>query len=151
LLVEAGANSAPAFFLYTWVGLRRLWLIVAFVVLSSCLSACADTAANTGVLRGQLKIFSPKEVELGDGDISTASANLYAKYPLVVLSADGKKQIATFTADQNGTFRVELPAGEYMLDVKDRVRKHVRAKPQKFKVTAGQKVSVNLELDTGIR
>ena len=78
-------------------------------------------------------------------------AETYAEYPLVVLSEDGKKEIARVTADGDGNYRVALPPGTYILDVQNRVRKHVRAKPQSFTVVSKQTVRVDIDMDTGIR
>ncbi len=55
------------------------------------------------------------------------------------------------TADSKGNYRVELPAGTYLLDIQNRVRKHVRAKPVPFTITSGQTAHVDMEMDTGIR
>jgi hypothetical protein len=46
---------------------------------------------------------------------------------------------------------VALPPGDYLLDVQDRARKHVRAKPQSFTVGSNQTVRVDMDMDTGIR
>ena len=97
-------------------------------------------------------MISPKEVELADERPPTkATAQNYAEYPLIVLSRDGKKEIARITADGNGNYRVALPPGAYILDVQDRDRKHVRAKPQRFTVVSNQTVRVDMDIDTGIR
>jgi hypothetical protein len=112
--------------------------------------ASGNAQAN-GVLQGHLKIVSLQTVQPADGSVPTVTAEAYAEYPLVVLSSDGKRQLAVFTADANGNYRVELPAGTYVLDIENRVRKHVRAKPISFTVVAGQSVHMNMEMDTGIR
>jgi uncharacterized surface anchored protein len=71
---------------------------------------------------------------------------------LIILSHDGKKEIARVTADENGKYRVALPPGDYILDVQGRPPKgHVRAKPQPFTVVSNQTVHVDLNIDTGIR
>jgi hypothetical protein len=44
----------------------------------------------------------------------------YAEYPLIILSQDGKKQVARVTADENGKYRAALPPGDYILDVQGR-------------------------------
>lgn len=77
----------------------------------------------------------------------------YAEYPLIIFSKDGKKEkeIARVTADGNGNYRVALPPGAYILDVQDRGRKHIRAKPQRFTVVSNQTVRVDMDVDTGIR
>jgi hypothetical protein len=104
-----------------------------------------------GFLEGQLHIYSPKTAELADGNAPTVTAGTYAEYPLVVLTQDTKNQIAIVKANEKGHYRVALPPGVYLLDVQDRARKHVRAKPQPFTVAPNQTVQVNMEMDTGIR
>ena len=66
-------------------------------------------------------------------------------------SQDTKKEVALVTADGNGNYGVALPPGAYVLDVRDRVRKHVRAKPRRFTVVSQQTVHVDMDIDTGIR
>lgn len=103
------------------------------------------------MVEGNLHIYSPKTVELADSTAATVTAETYAEYPLVVLSHDQKKTIKTVTADGKGRYRLALPPGSYVLDVQDRLRKHVRAKPQPFTVTADQTVHLDMDMDTGIR
>lgn len=103
------------------------------------------------MLQGHLTIVSLQTVQPAGGSVSTVTAETYAEFPLVVLSSDEKQQIAVVTADANGNYRVELPPGTYVLDVENRVRKHVRAKPVPFTVMSSQSVHVNMEMDTGIR
>jgi len=118
------------------------------IALSTAVSAQAPA---TGVLQGHLKIISLETAKPADGSVPTATPQTYLEYPLAVLTADGKQQIASITADTQGNFRAELPPGSYLLDIENRVRKHVRAKPVPFTVTANQTVHVNMEMDTGVR
>jgi len=55
------------------------------------------------------------------------------------------------TADETGNYRVAVPPGDYVLDVQDRRRRHVRAAPQPFTVTSNQTVHVDMNIDTGVR
>ena len=115
----------------------------------------AGTASIAGVpegfVEGHLKIISPKEVELADATPSQMTTANYDDYPLIILSRDSKKKIARVTADANGNYRVALPPGDYVLDVQDRRRKHVRATPQPFTVISNQTVRVDIDIDTGVR
>jgi hypothetical protein len=105
-----------------------------------------------GYVEGNLKIFSLKEVELaGTGPSKVASAGNYSDYPLVILSRDGKKEIAQTTADQTGHYRVLLPPGDYVLDMERRGRGLLRSRPQSFTVGSGQTVHVDMSIDSGIR
>ena len=124
------------------------------------ISACAflivagialGKAAPQGFVEGHLQIVSTREVELADATPGAVTAKNYSDYPLVILSRDGKKEIARFTADAEGNYRVALPPGNYVLDVQGRARGHVRAKPQPFRVVSDQAVRVDMDIDTGIR
>jgi hypothetical protein len=120
--------------------------------ISSIVAATASiNAAAPGFVEGHLKIVSPKEVELADGSPPATSAENYAEYPLIILSEDQKTEIARITADVNGNFRVSLPSGNYVLDVQDRKRRHVRATPHRFTVVSNQTVHIDMDIDTGIR
>jgi hypothetical protein len=115
-------------------------------------SVVAGTAAEPpGFLEGHLKIISSKEVELADGNAPGITSENYAQYPLIILSQDGKKEIARITADANGNYRTALPPGDYVLDVRGRARGHVRAKPQRFTVVSNQTVRIDMDIDTGVR
>ena len=74
-------------------------------------------AAPQGFVEGHLKIISFKEVELAQGNPPKFSAGNYADYPLIILSQDGKQEIASVTANGDGNHRVALPPGDYVLDV----------------------------------
>jgi carboxypeptidase family protein len=108
-------------------------------------------AAPPGFLEGHLKIVSAREVELANGNTPTPSAEAYAEYPLIILSQDGKKEIARVTADEKGNYHVALPPGNYVLDVQGRAPGHLRAKPQRFTVVSNQTVRVDMDIDTGVR
>jgi hypothetical protein len=137
----------PAHFLYA-VPLK--YLISAFLFLVSIGHLASDNAAP-GFLEGELKILPFREVELAEGTPSKFSGGNYTDYPLVILTPDGNKEVTRVTADVNGTYRVALPPGDYVLDVQDRKRRHVRATPQQFTVVSNQTVHVDITIDTGIR
>ena len=126
------------------------YLIWACVFLVTIVCLASDNAAP-GFLEGHLRILAAKDVELAEGNPPKFSAGNYAEYPLIILSQDGKKEIARITADGNGNYRTALPPGDYVLDVKGRVRGHVRAKPQQFTVVSNQTVRVDMNIDTGVR
>jgi len=67
-----------------------------------------------------------------------------------MLELAGEKEIARVTADENGIYRVALPPGNYVLDVQDRVRKRVRARPQPFTVVSNQIARVDMNVVIGL-
>jgi hypothetical protein len=129
----------------------RAYWIFCTLLLFPLASAASDPTQVPGVLEGHLHIISLKTVELGDRTLPTVTPETYAEYPLVVLTHGNEKEVATVTADAKGYYRLSLPPGEYVLDIKNRARKHVRAKPQEFTVLSDQTIQVNIEMDTGIR
>jgi hypothetical protein len=129
--------------------LKSLIAGCSFLILIGCVRA-GDPVAP-GFLEGHLKIFSPKEVELSESIPSKQTTENYAEYPLIIRSGAGEKQIARITADADGNYRIELPPGNYILDVQGRDRGHVRANPQPFTVTSNQTVHVDMDIDAGVR
>jgi hypothetical protein len=109
-------------------------------------------AAEQGFLEGHLKIIFGMAAQPSDDmprpEIAPES---YAEYPLVVLSQDGKKEVARLTADEDGNYRIALPPGAYILDIQNRAAKRLRARPQPFTVVSDQTVRVDMNVNTGIR
>jgi hypothetical protein len=131
--------------------MRFKYLILGCLLLIAGASLASGNAP-VGFLEGRLRILANKEVELAEGNSPKFSAADYAECPLIILSQDGKNEIARVTADETGKFRVALPPGDYILDVQGRRPKgHVRAKPQPFTVVSNQTVHVDMNIDMGIR
>ena len=121
---------------------RNLIRVCIYLLLAS---AAFIDASPTGFVEGHLKIISRKEVELTDETPSKGMDMDYGEYPLIILSHDGKKEIARVTADKNGIYRVALPPGDYILDVQGRQPKgHVRAIPQPFTIVSNQTVQLDM-------
>jgi len=113
------------------------------------MSASGET--SVGFLEGRLKIISIKEVELAKTGPSKATGGNYADYPLLVLNRRTRQEVARIKADAKGNYRLELPAGDYILDIDRRLGGNPRAQPQSFTISPGQTVSVNMDVDTGVR
>lgn len=122
-----------------------------FACLFVALAVGSANAQSPGFLEGHLKIIASREVELADATPSENAADNYAGCPLIILSRDKQKEIARITADENGNYSASLPPGDYVLDVQDRRRHHVRATPQPFTIAANQTVRVDMAIDTGVR
>jgi len=126
------------------------FLISAFVVILVASLAWLD-ATPTGLLQGHLKIISSQEVQLADATPSKMTAENYRDYPLVIFGRDKQTEAAHVTADEHGNYRIALPPGDYVLDVQNRRRRHVRVKPQPFTIIAEQTVRMDVTIDTGVR
>jgi hypothetical protein len=107
-------------------------------------------AAPEGIMEGHLKIVSPRVVEPSDNmpRPSFAPAS-YSKFSLIVLTRAAKKEIAHLPVAQDGSYRISLPPGDYILDLQDRAAKRIHAKPQPFTVVSNQSVRVDLTIFVG--
>jgi hypothetical protein len=131
--------------------MRLKYLIWACLLLVP-IGCWASDNAVPGFLEGRLRVLAFKDVELAEGNPPKFSDGNYAEYPLIILSQDGKKEIARVTADENGKYHIALPPGDYILDVQGRPPTgHVRARPERFTVASNQTVHVDMNIDTGIR
>jgi hypothetical protein len=129
-----------------------MFLRCIIAALTMSLATAGVASDSNGFLTGHLRILSLKEVERADEPAAGKPfAKNYSDYPLIILSPDGKKEIARVTADDQGDYRVALPPGVYILDVQGRGRGHVRAKPQHVTILPNQTVTVDMDIDTGIR
>jgi hypothetical protein len=127
-----------------------------FACLFLCLLGPASIkAAPSGFLEGHLKIILSREVDLADGTPASGNGENYAEYPLIVLDKNNGKEVTRVTADTNGNYRVALPPGDYVLDVRlganGRPLGHLRAEPHPFTILPNQTVRVDMDIDTGIR
>ena len=139
----------PAYFFVVMSMLIKYLAGVSAVFLLA--SRALVTAAEQGFLEGHLKIIFGMAVgpsdEMPRPEIKPQS---YAEYPLIVLSQEDKNEIARVTADQSGNYRVALAPGNYVLDVQDRVAKHIRAAPRPFAVVSDQTVHVDMNVVIGM-
>lgn len=138
----------PGFFAICQMYSHSKFLVVAWTFLA--LGGVASIqAAPQGFMEGHLKIVTPRAVEPDAMPRLYVPPQPYAEYPLIILSQDGKKEIARVTADDNGNYRVALPPGLYILDVQHRPGKRIGAKPQSFTVISNQTVHIDMNLFVG--
>jgi hypothetical protein len=103
-----------------------------------------------GFLEGRLKVHITGGANLADGAESKAAGVNYAEYPMAILRKDNQEEIARITADEKGHFRVPLPPGDYLLEVKRRVLKRLVTESRPFTVVSQQTARVDLEFVSGL-
>jgi len=63
----------------------------------------------------------------------------------------GNDVVTSFTTDDQGRFRISLPAGHYTVSIKERKGKIGRYGPFEVDVVAGEMKKVEWSCDTGMR
>ena len=109
-------------------------------------------AAPQGFVEGHLKIVLIRAVE--PDNMPQPAPETYAEYPLIILSQDGKREIARLTADKSGNYRVALPPGAYTLALQERsgeerAAERIHANPQPFTVVSDQTVRIDMTVFIG--
>ena len=109
-------------------------------------------AASQSFMEGRLKIVVIRAVE--PDNMPQPAPKTYAESPLVILSQDGKREIARLTADKSGNYRAALPPGAYVLAVQERpaeerAAERIHANRQPFTVLPNQTVRVDMTIFIG--
>jgi hypothetical protein len=123
--------------------------LTAACIFSSLLGIASAKAAPQGFLEGHLKVVFQMAVEPDDMPRPEVAPGSHAAYPLVILTKEGRKEVARLMANANGNYRAALPPGDYILEVPDQVAKHIRAFPRPFTVISNQTVHVDVTVLSG--
>ena len=104
-------------------------------------------------MEGHLKIVVTRAVE--PDNMPQPAPETHAEYPLIILSQDGKREIARLTADKSGNYRAALPSGAYILALQERsgeerTAERIQANPQPFTVVPNQTVRVDMTIFIGL-
>src|SRR5688500_2693310 len=127
--------------------MRRLILFPALASLCwFAVESSAGPSVAPGFLEGRLKVHTSGGAKLADGEESKAASVNYAEYPMVVLRKDNREEIARITPDENGHYRIPLPPGDYLLELKTRVLKRVATETRPFTVVSQRTARVDMEL-----
>jgi hypothetical protein len=76
----------------------------------------------------------------------------YKAYPVYVCSPDGSKKIQLISPTLDGTFKMELPAGNYLV-ILDKENGGIGSSnlPQEITIKPLETTLISIEIDTGIR
>lgn len=126
--------------------MRRLILFVAVTCLCwFVVESYGGSSVAPGFLEGRLKVHVSGGARLADDEPKASSVN-YAEYPMAVLRKDNRKEIARVTADESGHYRIALPPGDYLLELKAGAGKRAETRQRPFTVASQQTARVDMEL-----
>lgn len=127
--------------------MRRLGAaVLLFVVIRVAVAG----SSSTGILEGQVQILRSGGANLSDDTSARKEKAPYSGAPLVVLSKDGKTEVSQILPDSDGRFHVNLPAGDYVLRLKQHGRGRLRAEARPFTIVAGQTVRVDMTVESAV-
>jgi hypothetical protein len=126
---------------------RRLFILtLAFFAVS-----CAPVTRETGVLEGHVTI-GPLVPVVREGEPEpTPAPEVYASRQIVVYAQDGQTEVARVQIDGRGNYRVELPAGTYVVDINHVGIDSSKDLPKTVEIKPGEATRLDVDIDTGIR
>jgi hypothetical protein len=78
-------------------------------------AGCSSGSQASGTLTGHVDIGPLQPVQRVGEPPPTPSPAMYAAWRIVVLSEDGKREIARGEIDSSGQYQIKLPFGKYMV------------------------------------
>jgi hypothetical protein len=125
-------------------------MVPVFMALLSCsFSANAQPTPQPDNASGVEGVISVGPIRGGPARAGIPNSRPLANTAFVVENEKGA--VASFQTDEQGRFRISLPAGHYTISIKDRKGRIGRYGPFAVDVTAGQTTTVEWHCDTGMR
>ena len=134
--------------------LKYLPLLIIFVLATSSCGDIKEEVTGTGMLKGKISIGPLCPVERIPPDPACLpTAETYKAWATAVFSAKGKIKFASLSPNLDGTFEIELPSGDYIIDY-NVVRDIWVGKsnlPATISIKDKDTTIFNINIDTGIR
>jgi hypothetical protein len=112
----------------------------------------AGTPAVVGYLEGTVTIGPRRPAQRADTPAAPAPADVYAAHPITILAADGATWVADVPVRADGTYRVALVPGTYVVTVAAPAGRRRRGTPPtRITITGRQTVRLDIAIDTGMR
>lgn len=135
---------------------------VVLAMLSACASSAADgrtptsTAAptpqlETGVLEGRVSIGPLTPVERVDVPTPTIPPETFTSRAIDIYQADGATLVAHVAFSPDGSYRVELAPGVYVVQLARSGRDRAGSLPATVTIESGRITQLDIDIDTGIR
>jgi hypothetical protein len=129
-----------------------LSVIVVVTIISSCTKQSMVT--GNGVLKGKISIGPICPVEtIPPQPQCQPTRDTYNSYATAVWTSDKKNKVTTIIPNIDGTYQIDLPAGDYVLDYATARTNGVGGSnlPTAFSIVDKDTLTINVSIDTGIR
>jgi hypothetical protein len=111
----------------------------------------ATSPAPIGQLAGRVEIGPLQPVERVGVPSPTPSPAACTARGLILLTPDGQTEVMRVSFQPDCTYQVELPAGEYRVQLQPLGIDRSRDLPQTVTILDGQTTGLDISIDTGIR
>ncbi len=142
-----------------WASICRLgW--VCGILLGGCVAAIppanseslpAAASGPVGYLEGQVTIGPLRPSERVGEPPPLIPPAAYAARAIQVFAADGATLVTRVRITPDGTYRVALAPGTYVVDIAPTGRDRARGLPATVAIASGQTVRLDIDIDTGMR
>lgn len=114
------------------------------------LAGCPTPGRMPGILTGDVTIgpLSPVEKE---GEDPPVPPEVYEARKIMVYTARGNRLMQRVDIGHDGMYRVELPPGDYLVDINHIGIDHSPDVPAEVTIRPGETVRLDIDIDTGIR
>lgn len=126
----------------------KKYLLLAGLML---LSACSALPQETGVLAGHVTIGPLQPVVREGVPEPTPGPEVFAARKILVLSQDGRREIARLSIGPDGNYQAILPVGRYLIDIAGSAIERAAGLPQEIEILSGRVTLLDIDIDTGIR
>ncbi len=129
--------------------------VAILLVPGTLLAACQPAVVGTGILQGAVTIGPITPVER-PGVSTPVSPEVFVARKIMVYDASGKKlvrevAITQIDATATGYYTTQLEPGTYTVDINRLGIDSAAGLPKKITIKADETVTVNVDIDTGIR
>ncbi len=134
---------------------RYIWIygFILFIGLHFISGCQKQVNLDDGILQGKISIGPICPVERIPPDPGCLpTAETYKAYPVSVWTSNGKRKIAQIDPALDGSFKIELKPGKYMV-ILEREYNRIGSSnlPVEVLIFSNNKTLLNIDIDTGIR
>ena len=130
--------------------MRRTLTLLALATAGLLLAGCSGDSTSTGTLEGRVTIGPISPVEQ-PGEKPPAPPEVYEARKIMVYDSNGSRLIKEVNLGQDGYYSTTLKPGTYTVDINHIGIDSSSDVPIKIEISPGETVSLDIDIDTGIR
>jgi len=129
--------------------MKKAILVIALIT-GLLLAGCASGTAETGTLQGNVSIGPLQPVET-PGEKPPVPCDVYEARKIMAYDKTGKKLIEQVDIDCTGHYQVELKPAVYTIGINRIGIDYSSEVPRQVVIKSGETITLDIDIDTGIR